>query len=85
MLSKGKNFEEMCVYTTTAIHNNYVYISFASLFYPYMQIPLHPADFAGGNSVAFDFSDACLFGQPVYNYFDYQYFLSFASDFHFNL
>ena len=25
--------------------------------------------------------DACLFGHPVYNYFDCQDFLSFASDF----
>ena len=44
------------------------------LFYPFMQIPLHPADFRGDKIVAFDFSDACLFGQPVYNYFDYQDF-----------
>ena len=29
-------------------------------------------------------NDACLFGQRVYNYFDYQYFWSFASDFHFS-
>ena len=69
-----------CVFTTTAIH-----IYFTSLFSPYMQIPLHAVYFAGDKNVAFDFSDACLFGQRVYNYFDYQYFLSFASDFHFNL
>ena len=79
MLSKGKNFEEMCVY------NHGDTCLFRSTFSPYMQIRLHPADFAGDKSVAFDFSGACLLGQPVYNYFDYQYFLSFASDFHFNL
>ena len=43
----------------------YIIIYFASLFYPYMQIPLHPADFAGDKNVAFDFSDACIFGHPV--------------------
>ena len=57
-------------------------IYYASFFDPYMQIPLHPADFAGDKNVAFDFSaDACPFGHPVYNYFDYQDFLSLASDF----
>ena len=45
--------------TTTAIR-----IYFTSLFYPYMQIPFHPADFAGDKTVAFDFSDTCLF-HPV--------------------
>ena len=48
-----------CVFTTTAIR-----IYFASLFYPYMQIPLHLADLAGDKTVAFDFSDVCLF-HPV--------------------
>ena len=68
-----------CVFTTTVIH-----VYFAPLFPPtckfaFIQRILLEA------SVAFDFSGACLLGQPVYNYFDYQYFLSFASDFHFNL
>ena len=31
-----------------------------------MQITLHSADFAGDKNVAFDFSDACLLGHPVY-------------------
>ena len=36
-----------------------------------MQIPLNfSADFTGDKNVTFDFSDACLFGHPVY--FDYQ-------------
>ena len=48
-----------CMSTTTAIR-----VYFASLFHPYMQIPFHPADFAGDKTVAFDFSDACLF-HPV--------------------
>lgn len=33
MLSKGKNMEEMCVYTTTAIHNNYVYLAISLHFF----------------------------------------------------
>ena len=56
---------------------------FASL--TLMQITLHLADFTGDQNVAFDFSDACLFGHPFY--FDYQYLISLASDFsfqHFN-
>ena len=56
---------------------------FASL--TLMQITLHLADFTGDQNVAFDFSDACLFGHPFY--FDYQDFISLASDFsfqHFN-
>ena len=81
---KEKTFRK-CVFIQPRRYITIMFISFASLFYPYIQIPLHPADFAGGNSVAFDFSDACLFGQPVYNYFDYQYFLSFALNFYFNL
>ena len=57
---------------------------FASL--TLMQITLHLADFTVDKNVAFDFSDACLFGHPFY--FDYQDFISLASDFsfqHFNV
>ena len=36
----------------------------------YLLITLHSVEFAGDKTVAFDFSDACLFGHPVY--FDYQ-------------
>ena len=60
-----------------------IHIYFASL--TLMQITLHLADFTGDKNVAFDFSDACLFGHPFY--FDYQDFISLASDFsfqHFN-
>ena len=51
-----------------------------------MQITLHMLVFTGDKNVAFDFSDACLFGHPFY--FDYQGFISLASDFsfqHFNV
>ena len=60
-----------------------IHIYFASL--TLMQITLHLADFTGDKNVTFDFSDACLFGHPFY--FDYQDFISLASDFsfqHFN-
>ena len=39
--------------------------------------------FAGNKNVAFDFSDACLFGHPVYFY--YQDFLILTLDFSFQL
>ena len=51
-----------------------------------MQITLHLLEFTGDKNVVFDFSDACLFGHPFY--FDYQGFISLASDFsfqHFNV
>ena len=65
------------------LHATAIHIYFASL--TLMQITLHLADFTGDKNVAFDFSDACLFGHPFY--FDYQNFISLASDFsfqHFN-
>ena len=78
MLSKGKNMEEMCVYN----HAIHTIIYFTLLFYPYMQILfIRQISLQGDKNVAFDFWDAWLFGQPVYNYFDTQDFLSFASDF----
>ena len=52
----------------------------------YVQITLHLADFAGDKNVAFDFLDACLFGQSIF--FTIKIFLSVASDFsfqHFNV
>ena len=54
----------------TAIH-----ICFASL--TLMQITLHPADFTGDKNVAFNFSDACLFGHPFYFWLSRFYKLSF--------
>ena len=60
-----------------------MYVSISLHLHLNMQIPLHPADFAGDKNVGFDFSDACLFGHPVY--FDYEDFLSFASDYSFQL
>ena len=69
---KEKTLRKRCVYN----HGDMYLFCFT---YTYMQIPLHSADFAG--DVTFDFPDACLFGHPIY--FDYQDFLSFASDFSF--
>ena len=42
--------------------------------YAYMQITVHPPDFAGDKNVDFEFPDACLFGHPFY--FGYQDFIS---------
>ena len=70
MLSKRKNFEEtLCLQPRR-------YISILLHLHLNTNYP-----FAGDKNVAFDFSDACLFGHLVY--FDYQDFLSFASDFSF--
>ena len=71
-LSKGKNFEETLRlqprrYMSILLHLHLYEINYPSL-----------ADFAGEKNIAFDFSDACLFGHP--DYFDYQDFLGFASD-----
>ena len=66
------------------LHATVIHIYFASL--TLMQITLHVANFTGDlQNVAFNFSDACLFGYPFY--FDCQEFISLASDFsfqHFN-
>ena len=40
----------------------------------YMQITLHPPDFAGDKTVDLEFPDTCLFGRPFY--FGYQDFIS---------
>jgi len=62
------------------LHATVIHVYFVSL--TLMQITLHLADFAGDlQNVAFDFSDACLFGHPFY--FDYQDFISSASYFSF--
>ena len=42
--------------------------------YTYVQITVHPPDFAGDKNVDFEFPDACLFGCPFY--FGYQDFIS---------
>ena len=63
MLSKGKNFEVMCV-----TYNHGDRYLFCLIFLPLHANPLHAANFAGDKNVAFDFSaDACLFGQPFYD------------------
>ena len=60
------------MFTMTVIH-----VYFASLTLILNSPSL--ADLTGHKNVAFDFSDACLFGHLVY--FNYQDFLSFTSDF----
>ena len=42
--------------------------------YAYVQITVHPPEFAGDKNVDFEFPDACLFGHPFY--FGYQDFKS---------
>ena len=42
--------------------------------YTYMQITVHPPDFAGDKNVDFEFPDDCLFGHPFY--FGYHDFIS---------
>ena len=54
----------LCFQKEKTLRKCAIRIYFASLFYPYMQIPLHLADLAGDKTVAFDFSDVCLF-HPV--------------------
>ena len=54
------------MFTTTAIH---IYFVPLTLILYSMQIPLHLADLARDKNVAFNFSDAGLFGHSVY--FDY--------------
>ena len=49
---KEKTLKKRCVYNHGKFH--------------YKQITLHSPDFAGDKNVAFDFSDTCLFGHPVY-------------------
>ena len=68
MLSKRKKTSrKRCVYN----HGNLHLFHFT---YTYMQITVHPPDFAGYENVNFEFPDACLFGHPFY--FGYQDFIS---------
>ena len=64
---KEKTSRKRCVYN----HGN---LSLFRFTYAYMQITVHPPDFAGDKNVDFEFPDACLFGHPFY--FGYQDFKS---------
>ena len=67
-LSKGKKLRGNVVFTTTAIC---ILFRFT---YAYMQITVHPPDFAGDKNIDFEFPNACLLGHPFY--FGYQDFKS---------
>ena len=73
---KENTWKKHCVYN----HGNTYLFRFT---YTYIQITLLSVDFTGDKNIAFNVSDACLFGHPVY--FDYQDFLSFASNFPFQV
>ena len=69
---KENTLRKHCVYNhgnTYLFHFTYTYIKI---------ITLLSADFTGDKNMAFNVSDACLFGHPLY--FDYQDFLSFTSN-----
>ena len=73
---KENTWRKHCVYN----HSNTYLFHFTCT---YIQITLLSVDFAGDKNIAFNVSDAFLFGHPVY--FDYQDFLSFASNFPFQV
>ena len=64
---KEKTSRKRCVYN----HGNLYLFRFT---YAYMQITVHPPDFAGDKIVDFEFPDACLSGNPFY--YGYQDFKS---------
>ena len=66
-LKKLKNSRKRCVYNCGNSHLFHVT-------YTYMQITVHPPDFAGDKNVDFEFPDDCLFGHPFY--FGYHDFIS---------
>ena len=65
---KRKKLRGNVVFTTTAIC---ILFRFT---YAYMQITVHPPDFAGDKNIDFKFPNACLLGHPFY--FGYQDFKS---------
>ena len=73
---KEKTSRKRCVYN----HGNLYLFRFT---YAYMQITVHPPDFAGDKNVDFEFPDACLFGHPFY--FGYQDFKAKFQTFHSNV
>ena len=62
-----KTSRKRCVYN----HGNLYLFRFT---YAYMQITVHPPDFAGDKNIDFEFPNACLLGHPFY--FGYQDFKS---------
>ena len=64
---KGKKTSRKRVYN----HGNLYLFRFT---YAYMQITVHPLDFAGDKNIAFEFPNACLLGHRFY--FGYQDFKS---------
>ena len=64
---KEKNFEDTLCYNPG---NLYLF----RFTYAYMQITVHPPDFAGDRNIDFEFPNACLLGHPFY--FGYQDFKS---------
>ena len=64
---KKKTSRKRCVYN----HGNSRLLCFT---YTYMQITVHPPDFAGDKNGDFEFPDDCLFGHPFY--FGYHDFIS---------
>ena len=69
---RKKTSRKRCVYN----HGNLYLFRFT---YAYMQITVHPPDFAGDKNVDFEFPDDCLFGHPFY--FGYHDFISWVSNF----
>ena len=65
---KRKKLRGNVVFTTTAIC---ILFRFT---YTYMQITVHPPDFAGDKNGDFEFPNDCLFGHPFY--FGYHDFIS---------
>ena len=64
---KKKTSRKRCVYN----HGNSRLLCFT---YTYMQITVHPPDFAGDKNGDFEFPNDCLFGLPFY--FGYHDFIS---------
>ena len=64
---RKKTSRKSCVYS----HGNLYLFRFT---YAYMQITVHPPDFAGDKNIDFEFPNACLLGHPFY--FGYQDFKS---------
>ena len=65
---KKKTSRKRCVYN----HGNSHLFHFFT--YTYMQITVHPPDFAGDKNGVFEFPNDCLFGHPFY--FGYHDFIS---------
>ena len=69
-----KNFEETLCLQPRQFGRNTRNSRLLCFTYTYMQITVHPPDFAGDKNVDFEFPDDCLFGHPFY--FGYHDFIS---------